>query len=109
MSSRAIYTTDLWPTGSAPYKGSVGMENGRKEVLLAVRNVRKYFPIPGGSFSSDIGDVRAVDGISFDIYRGETVGLVGESGCGKTTAGRLILRLIEATSGHTYYRPPPEV
>ena len=85
------------------------MENGSKEVLLAVRNVRKYFPIRGGIFSSHIGDVRAVDGISFDIYKGETVGLVGESGCGKTTAGRVILRLIEATSGHTYYRPPPEV
>ncbi|HEV2317396.1 MAG TPA: ABC transporter ATP-binding protein [Thermoplasmata archaeon] len=85
------------------------MENGSKEVLLSVRNVRKYFPIRGGIFSSHIGDVRAVDGISFDIYKGETVGLVGESGCGKTTAGRLILRLIEPTSGHTFYRPPPEV
>ncbi len=85
------------------------MDNGSKEILLSVRNVRKYFPIRGGIFSSHIGDVRAVDGISFDIYKGETVGLVGESGCGKTTAGRLILRLIEATSGHTYYRPPPEV
>jgi oligopeptide/dipeptide ABC transporter ATP-binding protein len=85
------------------------MDNGSREVLLSVRNVRKYFPIRGGIFSSHIGDVRAVDGISFDIFKGETVGLVGESGCGKTTAGRLILRLIEATSGHTYYRPPPEV
>ncbi|MCI4342309.1 MAG: ABC transporter ATP-binding protein [Thermoplasmata archaeon] len=75
------------------------------EVLLAVRNLRKYFPIRGGIFSSHIGDVRAVDGVSFDVRRGETIGLVGESGCGKTTVGRLILRLIEPTSGHTYYRP----
>jgi oligopeptide/dipeptide ABC transporter ATP-binding protein len=75
------------------------------DVLIAVRNLRKYFPIRGGIFSSHIGDVRAVDGVSFDVHRGETVGLVGESGCGKTTVGRLILRLIEPTSGHTYYRP----
>ncbi|MCI4369271.1 MAG: ATP-binding cassette domain-containing protein, partial [Thermoplasmata archaeon] len=71
--------------------------------------MRKYFPIRGGLFSAHIGDVRAVDGVSFDVRQGETVGLVGESGCGKTTVGRLILRLIEPTSGHTYYRPPEEV
>jgi peptide/nickel transport system ATP-binding protein/oligopeptide transport system ATP-binding protein len=85
------------------------MDNGSKDVLLSVRNLRKHFPIRGGIFSSHIGDVRAVDGISFDIHKSETVGLVGESGCGKTTAGRVILRLIEPTSGHTYYRPSPEV
>jgi oligopeptide/dipeptide ABC transporter ATP-binding protein len=85
------------------------MDNGQSEVLLSVRNVRKYFPIRGGLFSAHIGDVRAVDGVSFDVHQGETVGLVGESGCGKTTVGRLLLRLIEPTSGHTYYRPPPEV
>jgi oligopeptide/dipeptide ABC transporter ATP-binding protein len=84
------------------------MDNGGKEILLSVRNIRKYFPIRGGVFSSHIGDVRAVDGVSFDIRKGETVGLVGESGCGKTTAGRVILRLTEPTSGHTYYRPPPQ-
>jgi oligopeptide/dipeptide ABC transporter ATP-binding protein len=85
------------------------MDNGQREVLLSVRNVRKYFPIRGGLFSAHIGDVRAVDGVSFDVGLGETVGLVGESGCGKTTVGRLLLRLIEPTAGHTYYRPPPEV
>src|SRR5208283_825450 len=78
-------------------------------VVISARNVRKYFPIRGGLFSSHIGDVRAVDGVSFDIHDGETVGLVGESGCGKTTVGRLILRLLEPTSGHTFYRPPPPV
>ncbi|MCI4347765.1 MAG: ABC transporter ATP-binding protein [Thermoplasmata archaeon] len=85
------------------------MDNGGSPVLLSVRNIRKYFPIRGGLFSQHVGDVRAVDGVSFDIREGETVGLVGESGCGKTTVGRVILRLLEPTSGHTFYRPPPEV
>jgi peptide/nickel transport system ATP-binding protein/oligopeptide transport system ATP-binding protein len=80
--------------------------NGSSNVLLSVRNLRKYFPIRGGLFSAHIGDVRAVDGVSFDVHEGETVGLVGESGCGKTTVGRLVLRLLEPTSGHTFYRPP---
>jgi len=81
----------------------------REHVLISVRNLRKFFPIRGGLFSSHIGDVRAVDGVSFTIHEGETVGLVGESGCGKTTVGRLLLRLIEPTSGHAFYRPTPEV
>jgi oligopeptide/dipeptide ABC transporter ATP-binding protein len=85
------------------------MEAQSGEVLLSVRNLRKYFPIRGGLFSTHMGDVRAVDGVSFDIRWGETVGLVGESGCGKTTVGRLLLRLVEPTSGHVYYRPPDDV
>jgi len=85
------------------------MESRAAPVVISARNLRKYFPIRGGLFSTHIGDVRAVDGVSFDIREGETVGLVGESGCGKTTVGRLLLRLIDATSGHTFYRPPEEV
>ena len=84
-------------------------DNGGEGPLLTVRNLRKWFPIRGGVFSTHIGDVRAVDGVNFDIQRGETVGLVGESGCGKTTVGRLLLRLIDPTAGHSYYRPPLEV
>jgi oligopeptide/dipeptide ABC transporter ATP-binding protein len=87
----------------------VQANNGGEGPLLVVRNLRKWFPIRGGVFSTHIGDVRAVDGVNFDIQRGETVGLVGESGCGKTTVGRLLLRLIDPTAGHTYYRPPLEV
>ena len=68
-------------------------------VLLKVRNLKKYFPVKGGFFSKSIRYARAVDGISFDIREGETLGLVGESGCGKTTAGRTILRLLEPTDG----------
>jgi oligopeptide/dipeptide ABC transporter ATP-binding protein len=76
--------------------------------LISSYNLRKYFPIRGGLFSTRIGDVRAVDGVTLDVRESETLGLVGESGCGKTTVGRLMLRLIEPTSGHTYYHPSPE-
>ncbi|HXW67714.1 MAG TPA: oligopeptide/dipeptide ABC transporter ATP-binding protein [Thermoplasmata archaeon] len=84
--------------------------NGGDEppILLAVRNLRKYFPVRGGLLSTHIGDVHAVDGISFDVRAGRTVGLVGESGCGKTTTGRVVLRLIEPSSGHVFYRPSAE-
>jgi oligopeptide transport system ATP-binding protein len=70
-----------------------------REVLLEVQDLRKWFPITGGVFSRTVGHVKAVDGVSFQVYKGETLGLVGESGCGKTTTGRMILRLIEPTSG----------
>jgi oligopeptide transport system ATP-binding protein len=67
--------------------------------LVVVRDLKKYFPITAGLLQQKVGDVKAVDGIDFDIRRGETLGLVGESGSGKTTAGRAILRLIDATAG----------
>ncbi|HDJ84029.1 MAG TPA: ABC transporter ATP-binding protein [Desulfurococcaceae archaeon] len=69
--------------------------------LVKVIDLKKYFPLKGIFFTKNY--VRAVDGISFTIRRGETLGLVGESGCGKTTTGRLILRLIEPTSGEIYF------
>ncbi len=68
--------------------------------LLEVKDLRKYFPIRKGILRQTIGHVKAVDGISFDVERGETLGLVGESGCGKTTASRCLLRLITPTSGN---------
>jgi oligopeptide transport system ATP-binding protein len=73
-------------------------KNGRK-VLLQIEGLKKYFPITRGVFQRHVGDVKAVDGISFEIYQGETLGLVGESGCGKSTTGRTILQLYRATEG----------
>jgi oligopeptide/dipeptide ABC transporter ATP-binding protein len=72
--------------------------------LLEVRDLRTYFPIRRGVFSRTVGYVKAVDSVSFDIHEGKTLGLVGESGCGKTTVGRTILRLIPATAGTVRYR-----
>lgn len=69
------------------------------DTLLEIQNLKKHFPIKGGVFSKTIGHVYAVDGISFSLQSGETLGLVGESGCGKSTTGRTILRLIEPTEG----------
>jgi len=71
--------------------------------LIEVRNLKKYFPVKKGVFSRVVAQVRAVDDISFAVAPGETLGLVGESGCGKTTAGRSLLRLIEPTSGEVSY------
>ncbi|MGI9078613.1 MAG: ABC transporter ATP-binding protein [Gemmatimonadaceae bacterium] len=73
------------------------------QALLSVRGLTKHFPIKSGLFRRAAGSLRAVDGISFDIAPGETLGLVGESGCGKTTAGRAILRLVEPTSGDVIF------
>jgi len=71
--------------------------------LLRVRNLHKHFPIRKGLFSKLVGTVKAVDGVSFDLAPQETLGLVGESGCGKTTVGRTLLRLIEPTAGEAYF------
>mgnify|MGYP003483279407 FL=1 len=68
-------------------------------LLLKVEHLKKYFPIQTGILSKKSGEVKAVDDLSFEVYEGETLGIVGESGCGKSTAGRAIMRLLEPTSG----------
>src|ERR687890_217765 len=70
-----------------------------RETLMEVRDLYKHFPIQAGFFRRQVGAVKAVDGVSFDVMRGETLGLVGESGCGKSTTARLLLRLMDPTSG----------
>lgn len=75
----------------------------KKEILVEVKQLKKYFPIRRGVFQTHVGDVQAVDGVSFEIYKGETLGLVGESGCGKSTTGRAILQLLKPTSGEVIF------
>ena len=79
-----------------------GAEND-PQYLLVVKNLKKYFPIKSSFFKKTIGNVKAVDGISFKIKRGTTMGLVGESGCGKSTVGKTILRLQDKTDGEVYF------
>ncbi|HIP04447.1 MAG TPA: ATP-binding cassette domain-containing protein [Gammaproteobacteria bacterium] len=76
---------------------------GTPEPLIRVQNLKKHFPITAGVFRRQVGTVKAVDGISFDLLPKETLGLVGESGCGKTTAGRTVLNLYTPTEGKVYF------
>ena len=79
-------------------------EANGKEVLVQVKNLKKHFPIMRGILRRQVGAVQAVDGVTFDIYKGETLGLVGESGCGKSTTGRTILHLLEPTDGEVFFQ-----
>lgn len=89
---------------SAPVSGDTEKPDIEEEkIILEIHNLKKYFPITKGLFSRTVGHVKAVDGLSFHIRRGETVALVGESGCGKSTTGRLLLKLIEPTEGKVVF------
>jgi peptide/nickel transport system ATP-binding protein len=82
----------------------VGKENlEKKDIILSVKNLKTYFPIYGGLFKRTVGYVKAVDGVTFDLKKKETLGLVGESGCGKTTIGNTVLNVVPATSGEIFY------
>src|SRR5262245_52472702 len=91
------------PSADAPVAGAAPGNAASGDALLEVRNLVTHFPVGGGRFGGRAGVVRAVDGISFSIRRGETLGLVGESGCGKTTTGRSILQLERPTSGQVIF------
>ena len=105
----------LSPRRSSPNGGSTrirrwSFRKGRRQherdstLVLSIRNLKKEFPIRKGVFARQVGAGEGSDDVSFDVARGETLGLVGESGCGKTTTGRTILRLIEPTSGRSRSR-----
>ena len=74
-----------------------------EQYILMVNNLKKYFPIKGGLLSQTMGYVKAVDGVTFNLKRGTTMGLVGESGCGKTTIGKTLLNLTPKTSGEVVF------
>jgi oligopeptide/dipeptide ABC transporter ATP-binding protein len=79
------------------------------ENLMTVERLKKYFPVMGGVLRKKVADVRAVDDVSFQIYAGECFGIVGESGCGKTTLGKTLIRLLNPNAGHIFYKIPQEV
>lgn len=84
-------------------EAKVSMDSGKGSDLIVVKDMVKYFPVRGGFLQRVKAHVKAVDGVSFTIKKGETLGLVGESGCGKTTVGRTLLRLTPPTGGHVYF------
>jgi peptide/nickel transport system ATP-binding protein len=96
--SEQLATTATQNAAPAASNGS------KKPALLQVNSLRKYFPIRRGFLQKVVGYVKAVDGVTFNVYPGETLGLVGESGCGKTTTGRVILRAIDPSAGEIWFQ-----
>ena len=96
------FTKDLVIPNSDRQKAQEKLFN--QDPILKIQNLKTHFPIRNGFFGGVTGHVKAVDDVSFDVYPGETLGLVGESGCGKTTCGRTILRLEEPTEGNMIYK-----
>jgi oligopeptide/dipeptide ABC transporter ATP-binding protein len=82
--------------------------NEDRQNIINIRSLKKYYPVKGGVFLRKVADVKAVDVVDLDISRGECIGLVGESGCGKTTLGKTVLRLHESTEGRIYFDQPNE-
>src|SRR3990172_8475218 len=90
--------------GERGYRGNKMSENTNGKVLVRIENLKKHFPISRGLlFQRQIGTVKAVDGVNLQIFEGETLGLVGESGCGKSTTGRTVLQLYAPTEGKVFY------
>ncbi len=99
----AAYTTRLWDRAEQTLDRGESTLAADKPGLLRIENLVTYFPIRAGLLKRTVGHVHAVDGVDLTVYKGETVGLVGESGCGKTTLSRTILKLVEPTSGRIYF------
>jgi oligopeptide/dipeptide ABC transporter ATP-binding protein len=95
--------TRLWDDAEAELDHAETALAADKPGLLRIENLVTYFPIKAGLFKRTVGQIHAVDGIDLTVYKGETIGLVGESGCGKTTLSRTILKLVEPTSGRIYF------
>jgi len=98
----------LVPGAGVPHKPpSSGADGDGGDTLVSIADLKVHFPITSGVIvQRKVGAVRAVDGLNFDVLRGETLGLVGESGCGKSTTGRAILQLERLTAGHVFYEGP---
>jgi len=91
---------------SLPQIPATGAAQSGRSAIYEIEKLKVHFPIVRGLMRRTVGHVKAVDDVSFSVYRGETLGLVGESGCGKTTTGRALLRIVEPTGGKITYRPP---